>query len=495
MRTRRSPARLILLAVSLAWSGAEAAPQEGDRPRPNVLMIAVDDLRPQLGCLGDPVIKTPNIDRLAGRGIAFSRAYCQQAVCSPSRTSLMTGRRPDTTRVFDLQTHFRDTIPDVVTLAQHFKDRGYRTESLSKIYHGGLLDPKSWSVPHWRPGVPNFGPEGQKVFRREVAEAKAEGRPTDRIRGLPAEAPDVPDDALPDGATASEAIDRLRAAKERDEPFFLAVGFLKPHLPFVAPKPYWDLYDDSDIRLSDNPEPPVGAPDYALTNWGELRQYVGIPKRGPLGEEQALELIHGYYASVSYMDAQVGRVLDELDRLDLADSTIVALWGDHGWKLGDHGAWCKHTNYERDANAPLILSVPGRSTAGRVSDALVEFVDLYPTLADLCGLPLPEGLEGSSLAPLLDDPDRPWKAAAFSQYPRNIPGKGRAMGYAMRTDRHRFVAWTLPDGTVDAFELYDHQGDPHEDRNLAADPAHADLVARLAAQLREGWRAARPPEE
>jgi arylsulfatase A-like enzyme len=457
-------------------------------------MIAVDDLRPQLGCLGDPVIRTPNVDRLAARGVAFARAYCQQAVCSPSRTSLMTGRRPDTTRVYDLETHFRDTIPDVVTLAEHFKAHGYRAESLSKIYHGGLDDPKSWSVPHWRPDVPGFGPEGQEVLRRERSRAREAGRPpVDRVRGLPTEAPDVPDDALPDGATASEAINRLRAAKDRDEPFFLAVGFLKPHLPFVAPKRYWDLYSESDVTLTDNPEPPVGAPGYADSNWGELRAYVGIPKDGPVSDEQARELIHGYYASVSYMDAQLGRVLDELDRLGLADSTIVALWGDHGWKLGDHGAWCKHTNYERDTNAPLIVSAPGRSARGSVSEALVEFVDLYPTLVDLCGLPMPDGLEGTSLAPLLDDPEQPWKPAAFSQYPRGIPGKGRAMGYAMRTDRHRFVAWTLPDGTVDAYELYDHQADPHEDLNLAADPSHADLVEQLAAQLQAGWQAARPP--
>ncbi|CAN5901777.1 sulfatase [soil metagenome] len=491
-----NPQRIgVLLGLALSVLSPDITPGAEEPGRKlNVLFIAVDDLRPQLGCYGDPVVKSPNIDRLAARGTVFERAYCQQAVCSPSRTSLLTGLRPDSTRVYDLQTHFRDTIPDVVTLPEHFKALGYHSRGLGKIYHGGLDDPQSWSEPHWRPSVPGFGPEGQELTRRLRAEAKAKGidlsKRQNQIRGLPWEAPDVEDDELTDGATAAEAVRLL--GEIQDRPFFLAVGFLKPHLAFVAPKRYWDLYSPEDIQLPENDDPPKGAPAYALSNWGELRRYHGMPSQGPVTDEQARSLIHGYYACASYTDAQVGRLLDELDRLGLTESTAVILWGDHGWKLGEHGAWCKHTNYELDARVPMILAVPGQKAAGKASNALVEFVDIYPTLAEVCGLPLPEGLEGTSFAPLLDDPDRPWKSAAFSQYPRSIPGQGQGMGYAMRTDRYRFVAWTVPGKDFVEYELYDHEVDPGEEVNIANEPENAKLVEQLAGQLRAGWQGARP---
>jgi arylsulfatase A-like enzyme len=473
--------RLAVLAV-LALA---ATPQE--RPKLNVLFVAVDDLKPALGCTGDPLARTPNLDRLAARGVVFNRAYCQQAVCSPSRSSLMTGRRPDSTKVWDLETHFRKALPDAVTLPQHFKAHGWHTQSFGKIYHGGFDDPPSWSVPSGSAKKPGVGPEGQALLKKLKEQAPEADRA--KIRGLPTEAPDVADGELADGSIADQAIAALEGLK--DKPFFLAVGFLKPHLPFIAPKKYWDQWKEGDFALPKVTAPPEGAPKYAGQPGGELRAYHGIPKSGPVSEEQARRLIHGYYAAASYMDAQFGRVLDALDRLGLREKTAIVLWGDHGWHLGDHAFWCKHTNYEQAARAPLLLSAPGKA-AGKKSDALVEFVDIYPTLADLAGLPIPAELEGTSFVPVLDDPARPWKKAAFGQYPRGVPGAGRVMGYSMRTARHRFVAWELPEKKHAEYELYDLETDPDETVNLAAKPEHAELVKELKARLHAGWKEAKP---
>lgn len=483
-------------AVYTARNAAWAAEPATTRPM-NVLFIAVDDLRPQLGCYGDPVVKSPHLDALAADGVVFSRAYCQQAVCSPSRTSLMTGCRPDTTRVYDLETHFRTTIPEVVTLPQQFMAHGYHTRGLSKIYHGGLDDAASWSVPWWKPSAQTYHtPEGLAVQERRLRAAREAGvdltNKNKVPRGLPFEAPDVPDSALADGETADAAVAALREIQDR--PFFLATGFLKPHLPFVAPKRYWDLYERSALALADNPFAPQDAPQYALTNWGELRRYAGIPQQGPVTDDQARELIHGYYACASYTDAQIGRVIAELERLGLRSNTVIIVWGDHGWQLGDHGLWCKHTNYETSVLAPLIVSAPGAKTSGASCNALVEFVDIYPSLCGLCGLPLPDGLEGTSFAPLMDNPDTPWKPAAFSQYPRQIPNIGAAMGYSMRTDRYRYTEWRAKKGEFVERELYDHQTDPKENVNIANRPEHADRIRQLAAQLEAGWQAARPPQ-
>lgn len=474
------PARWLCALLFLTILGSSPAAPEG---KFNVLFVAVDDLKPALGCYGDPLAKSPNLDRLATRGTAFTRAYCQQAVCSPSRSSLLTGRRPDSTKVWDLETHFRTALPDVVTLPQHFKANGYHTQAFGKICHPGFDDPPSWSVPTLAPRKPGFGPEGlallKKLKKGDADDAK--------IRGLPFEAPEVADTDLADGSIADQAIEALRA--RAGKPFFLAVGFLKPHLPFVAPKKYWDLWKPSDFKLAD-PAKTEGAPAWAPQSGGELRTYHDVPKSGPLPEELQRQLIHGYYAAAAYMDAQLGRVLAELDALGLREKTIVVVWGDHGWHLGDHGIWCKHTNYEQATHAPLIVSVPGAKAAGRPSNALVEFVDVYPTLAELCGLPPTAGLEGTSFAPLLDTPGLPWKKAAFSQYPRNIPGTGRCMGYSMRTDRYRFVAWEAK--AVAENELYDLDKDPGESVNLAKKPEHAELVQTLLTQLKAGWKAAKP---
>jgi iduronate 2-sulfatase len=469
------------------------APAQGRKM--NVLFIAVDDLRPQLGCYGSSVVKSPNLDKLAARGLVFERAYCQQAVCSPSRTSLLTGRRPDSTRVYDLETHFRDTIPDVVTLPQHFKDQGYHSQGLGKIYHGRLNDEESWSVPWWRSSVPQYHTsENATLMERLRSEARAAGWNgrdwRKRPRGPAWEAPDVADNALADGRTADRAIEVL--AKVGDKPFFLGVGLLKPHLPFVAPKRYWDLYRKEDLSLADNPFAPQDAPQYALTNWGELRHYHGMPKKGPVSDERALELIHGYYACTSYVDAQIGRVIKALERLGLRDNTAIVVWGDHGWQLGEHGFWCKHTNFETSVHSPLIVHVPGQGAGGASTEALVEFVDIYPALCEICGVPSPEGLEGTSFVPLLEDPNLPWKKAAFSQYPRQTEEAGRLMGYSMRTDRYRFTEWRGLEKEFVEYELYDHDTDPKENTNIAKRPENESSVKQLAEMLHAGWKAARP---
>lgn len=462
--------------------------------RPNVLFIAVDDLRSELGCYGAAHIHSPNIDRLARTGTTFLRAYCQQAVCSPSRSSLMTGLRPDSTKVYDLVTHFRTHVPDVVTLGQHFKQNDYYCVSMGKIYHGGYDDEPTWSEPARRPksGEGYVTAENKKTIASKMADAKVRGLTGTALsrasRGTATEMADVPDNAYTDGAVAELGVVTLRELSKRDEPFFLAVGFLKPHLPFNAPKKYWDMYDPAQIELAQNPFPPKNVTPYSLTNSGEIRVYEGIPAKDDISAEQARELKHGYYACISYTDANVGLLLDEVDRLGLTENTIVVLWGDHGWKLGEHNAWCKHTNFENDANAPLIIRSPHQKAPGGKTRGLVEFVDIYPTLCELAGLSLPGHLEGTSAAPLLDDPNLPWKPAAFSQYPR-----GTVMGYSMKTDRYRFTAWKAnKTGNVLAAELYDHETDPAENDNVAGQPENAVLVARLRKQLDAGWRDARP---
>jgi arylsulfatase A-like enzyme len=477
----RSLALLVALLASIfAALGIAAA----SAARPNVLFIAVDDLRPELGCYGAKHIRSPNIDALARSGVVFNRAYCQQAVCSPSRTVVMTGTRPDTSRVWDLETHFRKALPDVVTLGQLFRQHGYFVQGMGKIYHGGYDDAPTWSVPWQTPRAPMYvKPENVALNERRTTPGAGKNSRRD-TRGPPFEDADVPDDTYTDGKVADLAVATLRTLAGREEPFFLAVGFR-----------YWDLYDPSKIELAPNRAHPAGAPEYAILPGGEMRAYHGVPD-GPIPDELARRLKHGYYAAVSYTDAQVGKVVGELDRLGVRGNTIIVLWGDHGWKLGEHGAWCKHSNCENDTNAPLIVSAPGIGARGVRSDALVEFVDIYPTLADLAGLPLPAHLEGLSFRPVLQKPDRPWKRAAFSQYPRpgSTGGVGPLMGYSMRTADHRLTVWVKrrAPGEIVATELYDHREDPQENRNVADDPKRAADLARLMEQWRAGWRGALP---
>jgi iduronate 2-sulfatase len=455
--------------------------------KPNVVLVCVDDLKPALGCYGDKIAKSPNIDRLAKRGVLFERAYCNQAVCAPSRNALMTGVRPTTMGIYDLGTNFRLASSNAVTLSQYFMRHGYRAEALGKIFHvghGNHEDAASWSVAHWKANSIAYAlPESranQGLTREEALFANDPANVAKLPRGAPYESADVPDEGYPDGKIAAEAIRRLRAAKEKpEEPFFLAVGFLKPHLPFCAPKRYWDLYDRASFKVPALRSAPEGAPKFAPSGWGELRQYSGIPTNGPVTDEQARTLIHGYYAAVSYMDAQLGKVLDELDRLNLATNTIIVLWGDHGWHLGDHGWWCKHSNYEQATRIPLIVSAPGARRGARAKNALVETVDIYPTLAELAGLPAPEvpqGMEGKSFASVLRDPGRSLKDFVFHVYPR-----GERIGRAVRTARYRLVEWRVPGTAADTaeLELYDYQKDALETKNLAADRAD------IAKQMRE----------
>jgi iduronate 2-sulfatase len=467
-----------MLATALVTSLCAAAPS-----KPNVLFICVDDLKPLLGCYGDTRVKSPNIDRLAARGVLFEKAYCNQAVCAPSRNALMTGLRPTTLGIYDLGTNFRKAATNAVTLGQYFQQHGYRAEAMGKIFHvghGNGDDAATWSVPHWQPRGGGYA----------LKESTANPRPanTGGPRGAATECADVPDTTYGDGMIADEAIKRLRAAKERaGQPFFIAVGFLKPHLPFVAPKKYWDLYDRSMFDPPKRQTPPEGAPAFAPTTWGELRQYSDMPELGPLTIEQQRQLIHGYHAAVSYMDAQLGRVLDELDRLALADNTIIVFWGDHGWHLGDHGMWCKHTNYEQAAHIPLLVSAPGGARGAR-AQALAESVDIYPTLCELAGLPKPTGLDGESFAPVLKQPSTKTKAAVFHVYPRSPRGLGELIGRAVRTERYRLVEWKGPAAPADTaiLELYDYQTDPEETKNLATEqPKVVNQLRAMLAKLPE----------
>ena len=493
-----------ITAVLPVFGGLDLRAAEAAPPRPNVLFIAVDDLRPDLGCYGRDYIKSPNIDALAKNGTVFQRAYCQQSVCSPSRTSVMTGMRPDTTKVWDLRTHFRDTQPDAVTLGQAFKNSGYFVQGMGKIYHGKLDDEPSWSVPWQTPKAPKYVlPESLEMEKAAAAATggtvpEGQGKPSKaNSRGPAYECADVPDDTYQDGKVADLAVETLKELAKKDQPFFLAVGFVKPHLPFASPKKYWDMYDPAEIKLATNRFVAKDSPAYAVNvNDGEIRAYSGIPPTGDMPEDLARKLRHGYYAAISYTDAQIGRVMAELKTLGLDKNTIVVLWGDHGWNLGEHSLWGKHTNVENDVNSPLIISAPGQKAAGKTSAALTEFVDIYPTLCDLAGVPLPDGLEGVSLKPLMDNPELPWKTAAFSQYPRKSDGQA-LMGYSMRTDRYRFTVWVDRDDhtKVDAIELYDHQTDPEENTNVAKDPANAELVKSLMKQWEGGWQAAKPPAQ
>ncbi|MGB0578434.1 MAG: sulfatase-like hydrolase/transferase, partial [Limisphaerales bacterium] len=474
---------LALLTVCTALPGFAA--------RPNVLFIAIDDLRPELGCYGSTSIKSPNIDALAKTAVTFERAYCQVAVCNPSRVSIMTGLRPDTTKVWDLITRFRETTPDAVTIPQHFKKHGYYAASFGKIFHNPWPDNQSWSEPHaWPKNSKLWSAEARKRLADHREQMKADGKSQAAIRRMRAQATeivDIPDSEHIDGAIADQALKAMRRLAKREEPFFLAAGFVRPHLPFVVPRKYWEMHDREKIPLAENRFLPRNSPSFAMNTMYELRDYFDYshtddPRYGTLTEAQQRELKHGYYASVSLIDAQVGRLLGELEKLGLAENTIVVLWGDHGWKLGEHNSWCKQSNHEIDNRVPLIVRAPGAKASGKKARGLVEFVDVYPTLCELAGLPVPDVLEGKSLKPILEDANSSVKEIAISQYKRRQRNR-ELMGYTMRTDRYRYVEW-LDRATAKMIdqELYDHSTDPQENENIAFD-GDRNLLDRLSGKL------------
>ncbi len=460
--------------------------------RPNVLLILVDDLKPIAGCYGDPVAKTPNIDALAARGMRFDMAYCNQAVCAPSRFTLMLGSHSTSSGLYGLGSHLRQKLPDAVTMPQYFATHGYRTESLGKVFHighGNEGDPDSFSVPHFKDKVIEYlDPESTNGGQLTREEALFTNQRLGEIRSLPRgaafESPVAADADYADGRVANETILRLQAAAERHKtdgmPFFIATGFVRPHLPFSAPKKYWDLYDPATLPMPQNESPPNNSPQVALKRGGEITAYKPVPENGKVGLELKRQLIHGYYASTSFVDAQIGKVIAELDRLGIADNTIIVLWGDHGFHLGDLGIWTKHTNFEQATRIPILIHAKGTTAPGSSTKQLAESVDLFPTIAELAGLPAPSGpqpIDGKSLVPVLKDGNVRVRDHAFHAYPN------RKLGRAIRTERYRLVEWKTPNESDDtaAYELYDYETDPHETQNQAA--TQPEIVAKLKAIL------------
>lgn len=443
--------------------------------RPNVLFIAVDDLRVELNCYGQRHVQSPNIDRLAADGTLFERAYCQQTVCNPSRASVLTGLRPDTLKVWDLPTHFRANHPNIVTLPQLFMQNGYHAQGIGKVFHNWRQDQwkgdaVSWSVP----AVMHYASHGQDKpqISGELPPNLASGK-----GGL--ECRDVPDNAYYDGRVADAAVEALKSVAQKQQPFFLAVGFWKPHTPFNAPKKYWDLYDRAEVVIPQTTQPPSDVPEIALT---------GDRIRSNMSRDDLREMHHGHLAAISYLDGQVGRVLDALDESGMRDNTIVVFWSDHGLHLGEHGLLRKTTVFELDARVPLIIKTPG-GRPGQRSRSLVELLDLYPTLAELCGLKSTPLLEGKSLKPVLQDPQHQVRSAALTQSPRPNYLRGKmpqSMGYSIRTESYRYTEWReFKTGLVQATELYDHKADPGETQNVAALPDRKPEIVRLSRQLNE----------
>ena len=519
-----------------------------EKTKPNIVFIAVDDLRPELGCYDSDIAITPNIDKLASTGLRFNKAYCQEAICSPSRASLMTGARPESINVIENFTYFRDANPDIVTLPQHFKNNGYETVHTGKIFHKPSFADLdiSWSR---KPAYDKMSIkkentpggyallENQVLFKKNRANVIAKygkNAPRNGLGKGPAyENADVPDTFYEDGYNAELAIATLKDLQEKnpDKPFFLGMGMKKPHLDWLAPKKYWDMYDPSKIKLTDQNNAPIDGAAMGLHPSFELRARFGIPKKGPISEDLAKKLKHAYLASISYIDAQIGKLISAIDEQGLRENTIIILWSDHGWHLGEMGIWGKATNYEISTRVPLIIATPSmtKEIKGTTSEALVELVDMYPTLADLAELPLPKHLEGQSFKPLLDNPNKKWKDAAFSQFPSpalrewaaNPLSKGMRetyfgplieevetkikkqqkdkwdrnlfenylMGYAMRTEDYRLIVWKdYRDTNAEPvfIELYDHKTDPNETVNIAN--KKPELTNTLLAQFNKGWK-------
>lgn len=502
------------------------------KSKPNILFIAIDDLKPILGCYGNTQIKTPNIDRLARMGTVFMRNYVQQAVCGPTRASLMTGKRPDYTQIWDMKVRMRDINPNILSLPQYLLSQGYSTQGIGKVYDPRCvdkdLDKPSWSVSYYKTDDKYYGsygepaegryqdPETKALVEKYIKEAlkagktKAEANEYVQTKIKPSvECIDVPDHAYTDGSNVLQAIDILKQLKNSTQPFFFAVGISKPHLAFIAPKKYWDLYKREEMPLAPFQQEAKNSPAVAYHNAGELRGYTDIPPllsftdQKPYGVtlpvDKQRELIHGYYAAVSYTDANVGRLLNALDSLDLTKNTIIVLWGDHGWHLGDHNIWCKHTNFEQATHAPLIIAAPGISP--NKTNSLSEHVDIFPTLCDLAGVKIPTVLDGKSLVPLMKNPSATVKKYAVSQYPRSSTGAederlgyadANTMGYSIRTKQYRYTVWMgkgfrsnkpFDPKLVIATELYDYQNDPLEKVNVAGEKKYQTIAKEMNGKM------------
>jgi iduronate 2-sulfatase len=487
-----------------------------DSDKKNILFIAVDDLKPLLSNYGHPEMITPNFDRLAKMGVTFTNAHVQYAVCGPSRASVMTGTYPDRTKVWDLQTDFRESAPDLISMPEYLISQGYETTGIGKIYHKGSSSPghdgKSWSIPWIQPkdfdskyGYPAFeyyqNPVTKKQMELLEKEAEAKGvKRQGKIREYvferlkpSTENGDVSDEAYQDGIYTKEALKKLNRLMKGDKPWFLAVGYQKPHLPFVAPKKYWDLYDRDKVSLAEYQKLAEGTPMIAYHNFGELRSYSDIDDNYDIGdilpEEKQRELIHGYLACVSYIDAQIGKLLDALETKGVLAETVIVLWGDHGWHLGDHTEWCKHSNFEQATRIPFMFAGPGVAKNEKI-DNPVELVDLFPTVFDLVGVPHSSQEQGKSLVPLLDGDGKSNMVAdaAFHQYAR-----GKRMGYSIRTDKYRYTEWhdndfrsykSYKDDNIIARELYDYENDPSETKNWVDNPEYKILVTELKTRLK-----------
>jgi iduronate 2-sulfatase len=476
------------LCLVSAFSANAAISANGDK-LPNVMFVIVDDLRAELNSYGCGQMKTPNFDRLAERSMQFNRAYVQQAICCASRASFLIGCRPDSTGVDYPYTPWFNSVfrKEYKPIAKYFAELGYYSRTLGKVHHG----PKDSGLaePHFAEKAPDY------LLPENSHGAHGWGKVYDQL--LPWEHADLPDNAFRDGQIAEETIATLRRAHTSGKPFFIAPGFQKPHLPFVCPKKYYDLYTNEEVLRSPNPERGPGQPLFTI---GKEINGIGIfgdfPKTG-LSDKDIVHGLRSYYACVSFIDAQIGKILDELEALDLMDSTLLVVLSDHGWHLGDHGNWGKATCFERATHAPLFVRAPGMETAGAQCDAFVEYVDLFPTILDLCGFDIPDYMEGTSFSLLLESPSAAWKSAVFSQFPRRADFDGEMKnieGYSIRTDRFRFTQWReRGTGEVVFEEFYDNRKNSIEDKNLATNPGFKALVDEHRRLLRGGWKKALPP--
>lgn len=445
----------------------------------NVLFIIVDDLRPKLGCYGDDIAVTPAIDSLARDATLFERAYCQYPICNPSRSSFMSGMRPDTTGIFGNNQPAHKALSDALVLNRYLSEKGFATRGLGKIYHASDGPEMTWTLPYFSSEWLDYVRPDNKAIGDIYFTPKRE-----KGQQVPAswEAEDVPDNAYCDGKVAEETMETLEELVSQGKPFFLATGFRHPHLPWCAPKKYWDLYDREKLPIATNRYFPEGAPGVATKDFGELWGYEDIPDNVPLTDELERQSLHAYYACASYADAQVGKLVDKLKSLGVYEDTVIVLLGDHGYQMGDNGVWCKGVTWESTNRTALMVRIPGEGKAGQRINSLVELIDLYPTICDAINVPVPEHCEGKSLIPLIDDPSMDWSEMAFSQLQR-----GNVMGRSIRTDRYRFTIWEEDNGKIVGRELYDMEKDPEGNVNLAVREDMQALVSDFTRQHRKNW--------